>query len=282
MFKHPTLLFLICFLSLGTMAQEKTDSKKPSNKGSIYAFWGWNRSWYSHSDIHFTGDQYNFTLNQVKATDRQSPFGIDPYFNLGRITIPQTNVRAGYFINDHYDISIGYDHMKYVVVQHQFAKVTGTIRNGSEYDGNYNGEAVKLDYEFLIFEHTDGLNYIDVEFTRNDDLLELLKIPHNYNKIQVNTMVGIGSGVVFPRSNVTLLNGERYDEFHVAGYGFSTKAGLNITLLKHLFFRSELKYGFINMPDIRTSPSTSDKASQHFLFIQSNFCFGYTFNPFKN
>ncbi|MFB0925367.1 MAG: hypothetical protein QMB65_08805, partial [Vicingaceae bacterium] len=75
-----------------------------SNKGKIYAFWGWNRGWYSNSDIHFTGDNYDFTLNDIEATDRQSPFNMGVYFGITTITIPQTNFRLGYFINDNIDI----------------------------------------------------------------------------------------------------------------------------------------------------------------------------------
>jgi hypothetical protein len=40
------------------------------------------------------------------------------------MTIPQTNFRIGYFINDHYSIALGVDHMKYVA-QNQVANITG-------------------------------------------------------------------------------------------------------------------------------------------------------------
>ena len=66
------------------------------NKGKMYIFWGWNRGHYSTSDITFKGDDYNFTLHNVKADDKPKPFGIY-YFKLDEITIPQTNFRIGYF-----------------------------------------------------------------------------------------------------------------------------------------------------------------------------------------
>jgi hypothetical protein len=43
------------------------------------------------------------------------------------MTIPQTNFKLGYFINDHYSIALGADHMKYVVTQDQTGNITGTI-----------------------------------------------------------------------------------------------------------------------------------------------------------
>jgi hypothetical protein len=41
------------------------------------------------------------------------------------MTIAQTNFRMGYFINNHYNISVGLDHMKFVMKHHQIANVSG-------------------------------------------------------------------------------------------------------------------------------------------------------------
>jgi hypothetical protein len=62
----------------------------------------------------------------VVAHDRQSKFGRD-YLNPGRISIPQYNLRFKYYISDKYSISIGWDHMKYVVDIPQRIHVYGTI-----------------------------------------------------------------------------------------------------------------------------------------------------------
>ncbi|OFY89107.1 MAG: hypothetical protein A3K10_08735 [Bacteroidetes bacterium RIFCSPLOWO2_12_FULL_31_6] len=274
-----TLSFLI-LTSFTSNAQENKAEK--SNKGSIYAFWGWNRSWYTNSDIRFTGSNYDFELNDVQAKDRQSTFGLDPYFNPTRITIPQTNFRIGYFINNNIDISLGVDHMKYVMVQEQNTQISGTINDGSIYEGTYAHDIFAINKEFLEFEHTDGLNYINVEITRNDDVLKLFKINLNPDKIQVNTLLGFGLGALMPKSNVTLWNNERNDHFHFAGYGFAGKVGLNITFFQYLFFRGELKEGFIDMQNIRTSPAMADKAQQHFFFTEFDFVFGISIYPFKN
>jgi hypothetical protein len=273
----PLLLFLL--LSTNIQAQEVETVK--TNKGKIYAFWGWNRGWFTNSDIHFTGDNYDFTLNDIEARDRQSKLGLDPYLNIGRITIPQYNFRIGYFINNNIDISIGVDHMKYVMDHSQQTEISGNIDNGSNYDGTYNNTNFDVDQNFLKFEHTDGLNYLNVEATYNKNLLALLKIRNNPNKIEVNYIAGIGLGALMPRSNVTLMSQATNDEFHFAGYGFGAKTGLDITFFKFFFLRTEYKGGFINMPDIRTTAAPKDKASQHFWFGQLNFNFGISFNPFN-
>lgn len=46
--------------------------------------------------------------------------------------------------------------------------------------------------------------------------------------------------------------------------------------------RIETKYGYINMPDIKTTFNNHfDKAAQDFVFGQINFGIGYTFNTKK-
>ena len=280
--KHYFLLILLGLITSLSFSQEAIPEKKATtNKGSIYIFWGWNRGYYTDSDIRFTGDNYDFTLNDVKARDRQSEFGLDPHFNPSRITIPQTNLRIGYFITNNIDISFGVDHMKYVMVVNQASEITGKINDGGNYDGTYDNDDFTISQDFLRLEHTDGLNYLNIEITRNDDVMKLFKVNVNPKIIQLNALIGFGAGALMPKSNVTLWNKERYDEFNIAGYGFAAKIGLNITFFKHIFFRGELKEGFIDMPNIRTSSDPSDRASQFFFFSEMAFVFGYTFNPFN-
>jgi len=188
----PLLAFLLTTQSFAQDIAPKVEEE--NQKGKMYIFWGWNRGWYSNSDIHFTGDNYDFTLNDVEAKDRQSPLNFGTYFKPNSITIPQTNFRIGYFINDKYDISIGVDHMKYVMIQNQQTQITGDINDGTNYDGSYTDNDIALTKDFLIYEHTDGLNYLNAEITRNDDLLKLFKANVNSDKFQINTLLGVGLG----------------------------------------------------------------------------------------
>ena len=81
-----------------------------------------------------------------------------------------------------------------------------------------------------------------------------------------------------PKTNSTLLNNERHDDFHLAGYGISAVVAINISFYEVFFIQSELKGGYINMPDIRTTMDKADRASQSFLFSQLNMVFGVSFN----
>lgn len=252
-------------------------TQEQHNKGSLYFYWGWNQARYTHSDIRFFGNNYDFTLKQVVARERQTPFDVKVYLNPKTITIPQVNYRIGYFLNDHYDISIGVDHMKYIMVQNQSVPIYGNIKkSGSKYDGVYKGENIVLTEDFLTFEHTDGLNYVNFEVNRFDKIADLSK--WSIKNVAINLTEGVSVGALLPRSNTKLLDNKRYDQFHLAGYGMAAKVGLNVSIYKHFFIQSDLKGGFINMPDIRTTEFTSDRAAQHFFFVQANILFGLKFH----
>lgn len=294
------LTLVVALLSITSFAQTEnlvdlpvsTEKYTAHNKGKFFVYWGGNRETYSKSDIHFSGENYNFTVHNAEAQDKPKGWHID-YVNPERMTIPQTNFRMGYFVSDHYNISIGLDHMKYVFNQKQTANVSGVVNlpitdSGSIYNGVYNNTPVDFyaNYNpdndinpppFLTFEHTDGLNYINTEFSRVDDISSKLFKSWNSDKIQINITEGIGGGILLPKTNTRLLGKDRYDEFHVSGFGFSAKAGLTFTFFKHFFIQTELKGGYIEMNNVRTTQFKTDKAQHNFWFLQNVIAVGGIF-----
>ena len=263
------LSFLIILLISGsTIAQDSLYTS--SKKGKVFVSWGGNRDSYSKSDIRFQGNNYDFTIQDVTAKDKPKGWHLD-YFNPTRMTIPQTNLKIGYFISNHYAISIGFDHMKYVMEENKVRTVNGKINlpaeePGSVFNGTYKGETF-VSEEFLKFEYTDGLNYVNTEFARYDDISKLFGIT-NTDKFQVNVTEGIGVGFLYPRTNSTLLLKERNDAFSISGFGASLNLGLNVTFFKHFFIQTDLKGGFIKMNNSKTTIVSSDKASHEFYFLQ--------------
>lgn len=282
--KKITLLLSILLIgSANSQVKDKNTSVKYTahNKGKVFVSFGGNREYFTNSDIHFKGDNYNFTVENAEAHDKPKGWNVD-YINPARFTIPQTNMKFGYFISDHYAVSINVDHMKYVFTQDQTANVTGNINLpsteiGAVYNNTYNNTPVNFsDGNFLRFEHTNGLNYIHAELARFDDISNIFSIA-NTDKFQINITEGVGAGVLYPRTDVALLGKAERDEFHIAGYGLSAKAGLNFNFFKYFFIQTELKGGYINMPDIQITYNNNEKASQHFMFIQSIIAFGINY-----
>lgn len=245
-----------------------------SGKGKMFVFWGWNRAGFTKSDIHFSGAEYDFILHDVVAHDRPSPLNWD-YINPAQISAPQFNFRLGYFIKDDLALVVGTDHMKYVMDQEQTAKISGTIADPVYSAMIKNGQIDLSDAQFLTFEHTDGLNYVNAG-------AEKYKSLKTTEKFDISWAYGGGAGVLFPKSNVKLFGNERSDRFHVAGFGLDLRTNINFVFWQHLMARVEGKIGYINMPDIKTTLNNKpDKATQDFLFYQINFGIGYIFNTKK-
>ena len=255
---QPALVSL--FLSMVFMPVHASTMRR---QGDFYGYWGWNNATYSDSDIHFRGEGHDFTLYDVRAEDRQTDFNLHEifhsYLNPGRITIPQYNWRFGYFVMDNWSVSLGWDHMKYVMVQDQTVDASGDIdRNGIQRDYGLDGSE-KLTKDFLTFEHTDGFNQISLETEGS------LPVFNWKDRVDLALFAGFGVGIMYPKSNVTLLGGERNDEWHVAGHSTLVKVGFEASLWKDFFFRFIGKYGYADMDDVLTS-NKGDKASQKIYY----------------
>ena len=271
-------IFLIFFVGSFVFGQNSNDenteigSKKPfGKKGTMFVFWGWNRAAFSKSDIHFKGNGYDFVLHNVVAHDRPSDLSWD-YINPKEVSIPQFNFRYGYFIKDNLAIVIAQDHMKYVMDQNQTVDITGNISDPVYANMVQNGKINLADEKFLTFEHTDGLNYVNAG-------VEKYKNISSKEKVEILWAFGGGLGVMFPKSNVKLFGNERSDRFHVAGFGADVRTNINFIFWKRLMARVEAKFGYINMPDVKTTLNNKpDKASHDFVFGQINFGVCYVFN----
>ena len=294
--KHSTycILLLLLFLLLVSVqssfsqtsqnifSSERFFNENTNRKGRMFLAWGYNRAEFTKSNIHFKGNNangnYDFTINNTVALDRQSDFAWDTYFNPLLFTVPQYNFTLGYYLTNKFALSINMDHMKYVMVEDQIANISGNINEtGNPYNGIYNDTPTKITEAFLTFEHTDGLNYANIEGSFTQDIYS-----SKSGNFALETMMGVGMGALVPKSNVKLFNYPRNDAWHLAGYGVSSRLGVNFIFYKKFFLQVNLKGGFINMPNIVTrGTSVADRASQHFFFLQENVMLGFSFPLIK-
>lgn len=269
MLRKALTLFLL--ISSFSVFAQKQNTLPYTQKGMFYFYWGWNWSSYTKSDIHFTGNDHDFTLYDVVGVDRPSKFTFENYLSPFGMTTPQFNARFAYFFKDNWELSFGTDHMKYVAKKLQTVKITGTF----EKDGTteiYNNEDIRLTYDFLQYEHTDGLNYVNLGLRRVLNLVD-------GKNIDLNIIPGFEAALILPKSDVTLLGKARSDRYHLSGYGMNLSGALNITFFDKYFIQSELKGGYVNLPKVLTS-FEGDTASQDFFFSQVNIVLGGYFHLF--
>jgi len=247
-----------------------------------YVYWGWNHSAYTDSDIKFSGSDYDFTLYDVNATDRPTwPFSLKTHLHPGRLTIPQYNARLGYKLGYSYkkgawDLSIGVDHMKYVAQQYQTVPIDGYIKRDNKFKGVYQNEkdAIKLNGDFLRFEHSDGLNYINLSLRHSKGFYLPFYQP---SFVGFEFVKGIETGPVIPRTMTILFDWPSHDEFHLSGVALNGMAAVKTIWWNRLIVQFEGKLGYVAMPWVKTNYGKEDKASHNFYFAQWNVVFGAQF-----
>lgn len=261
-----TCLPLISVAQAVTAVAVKTEcncmGKYKPGKGTFYISWGYNKDYYTPSNIHFYNavaqtypnaglvKAYDFTLQKIKAADRPQ---FDELF-IRSLSIPQYSYRAGYYFNDKHNlgIEVNFDHSKYVMLNEQRAHLKGTI-NGKYYDVD-----TLISTRMLKFEHTNGANFLMLNFLKRQTLLKSAN-----EKQWLSLVIKAGGGIVIPKTDVTLW-GERLDnKFHIAGYVTGIDIGLRYDFYKHFFLEASGKGVFANYLDVLT---VGNGQANHYFF----------------
>jgi hypothetical protein len=242
MFRFYFIIIQFLLITMNVSAQQDSISRdffKPNgecirkdDRGKFYFAWGYNKNWYSRSDIHVFDESgaNNFTLYDMKAHDRTH---INELFKVA-LSIPQYGYRIGYWLpKSKFGIELKFDHAKYIMYDDQTARVKGSI------NGVYIDKDTLVDKNFLLLEHTDGANFLMLNIMYRHDFIAKRFI----------TVAGVGkfgAGIVVPRSDVTLF-GQRWNHcFHVAGQIAGFEAGVRTELFRYFFIEASVKGVYAN------------------------------------
>ncbi|MGB0403631.1 MAG: hypothetical protein ACPGEG_05990 [Salibacteraceae bacterium] len=281
------LFFTLTLLASSAFAQKEIEGVKNkkfsittedvARKGRFFFYWGYNRSAYTKSDFHIEGEGYDFTVKDMKATDKPSALTFNNYVE--NISIPQYVYRLGYFINDRVSLSVGIDHLKYYMVPDQTAVVDGYVKPeaSAKYAGEWNDEEVYVPWNWVWVHHSDGLNYTSVELEYN--LPVWISAKKNF---YVDVLGNVGGGLVIPKSYVRVFGEGVDNKFHIAGGGMNLKLGTRFTFWKNFYFEAALKSGYVWMPNILVDGTSTAKANQHFGWTEFFGAVGFSIPLNKN
>lgn len=268
------ILIVIPFISEG----QKSKPKVSYAKGTVYGYWGYNRSAYTKSNLRFVGPDYDFTFTKVQAADNPST-DIRQYVNASTITVPQFNARIGYYFKDHWAISLGYDHLKYILKDGNQVKIYGHIEPGvdtvTNLSGDYDGQDFTTDRNTFHYENSNGLNYIRAELTRTDQWLTFGK-----NKwFGFSTNLGFSAGALLTFNDFRFAGNDDRVTISLSGYGLSLNTGLRFEFFKHVFLQTNFNGGFHHLVKVKSRP---DPAKQYYIkqkygFIEGNVVLGFMF-----
>lgn len=258
-----------------------SQSNLTKNKHSYFYYtWGYTKAYYSKSTIHFVNtsnkynafrglpDNYDFTINQVTASDRPD---FDKIKDVVNNTIPQFVFRIGYMFNDKWGIEMNYDHTKYVVDNWQKTKITGQI-DGLQLDK----DTVLNPNSFLHFEHTDGANFWMINAVRKFHLYS------PSSKFCFSWVLKPGAGIVFPRTDVTIFGQNLNNDWHIAGWIIGVESGLRLEFFKHGFFEFVGKTSYADYLYVFILGKGNGNANHHFFTQQLTATIGLKFGTKKS
>jgi len=262
---------LVCLAAGFVCTHVNAQKEKDHLFEGMYFQWGYNAEAYTHSNIHFkmsNGD--SFILHHAKAHDKGDYDDI--YKEPTEISIPQYNYRIGFYLNKNFTkgLELNFDHAKYVVTDGQTVHVTGTINKQ-----HVDGDSVLNPESFLHFEHTDGANWLHINY------FEQKTLAHNKAKTRelLNLIYKAGIGINIPRTDFTYHGDRLNNDFHIAGYNIGIEGGFRFFMVKNFFLETTAKTGYVRYIDALANTTTAkgNRASHGFGYLETIATLGYQF-----
>lgn len=268
------ILSLLCLCALSLNAQKRRAPIRSYTLGTFYGYWGYNRSYYTKSDLHFVGTGYDFNLKGSVAKDNPS-YQFKQYVNPTTITVPQFNARIGYYFKNQWAISLGYDHMKYVYQNGNNVLLSGKIEPGADDvtfgAGTYSDFPVTTDTSTFHYENSNGLNYIRTEIIKTNLL---------YTKkwFELTSNVGLGTGVLLSFNDFKFAGQKDRVTISLSGLAVSAHADLRFEFGNHFFVRTGLSAGYMNQLHVKTRPDDDSAYARHqYGYAQMDMALGFNF-----
>jgi hypothetical protein len=276
--KQVLTFTFITFIIFSGWSQKKQQHRnhKEDGKRMLYAYWGYNRSMYTKSNIRFFGKGYDFTMAEARAHDNPAKLSWD-YINPVKITIPQFNIRMGYYFKDNWAVSLGYDHMKYIFADNNQVKLSGHVDPGvdnvTSLSGDYNNVIYVTDRTKFHYENSDGLNYIRAEVMYSKQWYET---PGGW--FGVSTNFGVSTGGILSYNDFRFAGQNDMRTISLSGYGVSANVQARLEFFQHIFFQFGYGGGFMHQVNVKTRPNDATaRARQTFGFMEINGVFGAMF-----
>ncbi|MCE3295700.1 MAG: hypothetical protein K0R65_1414 [Crocinitomicaceae bacterium] len=272
------LLLALCSFSQQLNAQRLFNGvKKISNaRGTFWLGWGYNRSYYTESDIRFRDKTYDFTLFNSTARDQKLPLG--DHFAAETMFKTQFDFKAGYYFRNKYAVSLGYTRFNYIFNDGNQVLLDGKIDTtlSTPWRGTQNNEEIitnRSDFHYA----NQGMNFLHASIQRTDKLYQ------SRNKMAAfSTSYGLSLGAILS-NNTFLFAGTLNENKHsLSGYGLAAFASARLEFFRHIYLQGQLTGGSINQFKVQTAANNPDSWAKHrFWYGQRSITLGffYYFKP---
>jgi len=235
-FAYLTIVLLLLGASLpfSGFAQQQPEKKKKKFIKEVYASWGYNGEWYTHSTIHVSqpslGNNYDFV--HVKAHDH-------PGWNEGlfskALSIPQYNYRLGFLLDEErgWGFEINFDHTKYIFAD-QNVRLKGTLNN-HPVDTTIAFNQANGFYYYL----NNGANFLLFNVTKKWHLLKTRD-----EKVKVDFLGKFGVGPVIPHTQNSLFGMLNHQGFQFGGWNTGAEGSLRATFYRCVYLEYSNKIDY--------------------------------------
>ena len=263
--KLPRIIFLFSMIAFcsNTFAQRTFDDDTTSSMnsnwkwqkgGNFYFAWGYSKYWYTKSDIHVqqnfddvsgTTTKTEYTLVDVKGHDR---LGIEKLYNVP-LTVPQFNVRIGYFFNKKQDLGIelNYDHAKFISADDQYVEMKGST-NGVAFDSTAHlyTDTAKGPKPF-IYKLNNGANFVMVNLVKRFELYN-----NTTRGIHFSYLAKFGGGITVPHVENTIFGMSNDPHFQFpGGWCVGVESALRCVFFNRMYIEFGQKGTFANYYKLR-------------------------------
>ena len=229
--KHA-ILAIACMVNLVPYFVAAQSRSKSSRKGEIYFSWGYNKEWYTKSNIRINQPELGnyYSLRHVEAHDHP---GWDEGLFSRALTIPQYNYRLGYFFKDDLAIEINFDHTKYIIDQQEI-HYTGKMDN-KPVDGTIDWKEENGFYYFL----NNGANFLLFNIVKNWSLYE-----NPSGKIRIDMLGKAGIGPVLPHVENSFFGQRNKPDFQFGGWNVGVEQAIKATFYKYAYLEFSHKIDY--------------------------------------
>jgi hypothetical protein len=244
--KHTILIALFVCIKTLAIAQDAVPTVN-ATKREYYFSWGYNKEWYSPSNIHIKQASLgnNYTLVKAQAHDH---IGWDKVLQRP-LTIPQYNYRLGFFSkkNPSIGFELNFDHTKYIVTQGQMAHWQGTINGQSV---SYDSVTTRQNFDYNL---NNGANFFCFNVVKR---FKNYETPSN-NWFVLHTLLKAGAGPVIPHVENTILNQDNKPHFQLGGVNGAVELALRATFFKYVYLELCQKGDYANYFGLRIYQGTA-------------------------
>jgi hypothetical protein len=254
-----TVRFIIVLILIAPIIANAQEKKK-ERKGELYFSWGYNKEWYTHSDVKVNqpGLNSNYKLHNVRSHDH---IGWDEGLFSIPISIPQYNYRLGFFFNKKKGLAfeINFDHTKHIIQDGQPLRISGTL-NGRQVDSTINFSEGNGFYYYL----NNGANFLLFNIVKRWNWQE-----SKTGNFKIDALGKAGIGPVIPHVQNAFFGKTNDPGFQLGGWNIGVEGAVRATFYKAVYLEFSNKIDYARYSNLKVYEGTAKQAFGTYELILS-------------